>query len=377
MGVKVKKYRGAWWIFVHHRGRRWKRRVGKSKRAAEDAAQQIEARLVLGELGAEPPDVKPAVPFGSLAEQWLTSEIEGTDGSGRSQVRHGTANRYRIQVRVHLIPFLGNTDVKDIDPAEVERFYQHCRRSRRPQSAKAIEMALTVLQLILAYARKLGLVEFNAVTEWRSGRRRGTGTYRMPSDKVLTAGELQHLLDVAALREPAYFPFILFLADTGCRIGEVVALQWRDVDLDGRTARIQRSLSSGVHLGPTKTGQERVVELSTRLAGVLRANAAHGFAAAALVFTNSRGGYIHASPFRMRIWRPLIAKAFGPDRKFTPHSLRHTWASLHMARGTPLKWIQAQGGWTTAKLLLDVYGHFLPTEYTGYADALSRPRDAP
>ena len=48
-----------------------------------------------------------------------------------------------------------------------------------------------------------------------------------------------------------------------------------------------------------------------------------------------------------------------------------------MARGTPLKWIQAQGGWTTAKLLLDVYGHFLPSEYTGYTDALSRPLSAP
>jgi hypothetical protein len=38
----------------------------------------------------------------------------------------------------------------------------------------------------------------------------------------------------------------------------VVALQWRDVDLEGRTARIRRSLFSGVHLGPTKTGRERV-----------------------------------------------------------------------------------------------------------------------
>ena len=34
-----------------------------------------------------------------------------------------------------------------------------------------------------------------------------------------------------------------------------------------------------------------------------------------------------------------------------------------MTRCTPLKCIRAQGGWTTAKLLLDVYGHFLPTEY--------------
>jgi integrase len=261
-----------------------------------------------------------------------------------------------------LIPCFGGIDVKAIDPAEVQRFYQRCLRNQRPASPKAIDMALTVLRLILGYARKLGLVEFNAVTEWRSGRRRGIGSNGMSSEKVLSAEELQHLLSIAAVRQPRYYPFFLFLADTGCRIGEVVALQWRDVDLHSRTARIRRSLSSGVHLGPTKTGQERMVELSTRLAKVLkRTGRPTGIA---LVFPNARGGYIHASPFRTRIWKPLIEEALGPDRKFTPHGLRHTWASLHMARGTPLKWIQAQGGWTTAKLLLDVYGHFLPSEYT-------------
>ena len=45
-----------------------------------------------------------------------------------------------------------------------------------------------------------------------------------------------------------------------------------------------------------------------------------------------------------------------------------------MARETNLKWIQTMGGWASAKMLLDLYGHFLPTESTGYADALSVPR---
>ena len=57
----------------------------------------------------------------------------------------------------------------------------------------------------------------------------------------------------------------------------------------------------------------------------------------------------------------------------TPHSLRHTFASLHMARGTNLKWLQEMGGWSSAKMLLDVYGHFMPTETRGFADALVAP----
>ncbi len=48
-----------------------------------------------------------------------------------------------------------------------------------------------------------------------------------------------------------------------------------------------------------------------------------------------------------------------------------------MARGTPLKWVQEQGGWTTAKLLLDTYGHYMPSESRGFADVLSAAPDGP
>ena len=73
----------------------------------------------------------------------------------------------------------------------------------------------------------------------------------------------------------------------------------------------------------------------------------------------------------------MVAAALGEGRRYSPHCLRHTWASLHMARGTPLKWVQEQGGWTTAKLLLDTYGHYMPSESRGFADVLSAAPDGP
>jgi len=98
----------------------------------------------------------------------------------------------------------------------------------------------------------------------------------------------------------------------------------------------------------------------------------------ALVFPGEEGGFLDPHNFRARVFRKLVERELGKGRDFTPHGLRHTFASLHLARGSNLKWIQAMGGWASAKLLLDLYGHHLRTENAGYADVLSQaPKQVP
>ena len=162
------------------------------------------------------------------------------------------------------------------------------------------------------------------------------------------------------------------------RVGEATALRWEDVDLEAGMARVYR----------TKTGGKPTdLELSTPIQRTLRDLRAERLRASmrqgrpdedpldGLVFTGKRGGAIHHGNFRYRVWAPSVRAAFGPGRHLTPHCLRHTWTSLHMARETPLKWIQEQGGWSSAKMLLDVYGHFMPRETRGYADRIAQLRD--
>ena len=49
MAVKVKQHTGAWWIFINYHGKRKAKRIGSSKRAAEMAAEKIQAKIALGE----------------------------------------------------------------------------------------------------------------------------------------------------------------------------------------------------------------------------------------------------------------------------------------------------------------------------------------
>jgi integrase len=88
-------------------------------------------------------------------------------------------------------------------------------------------------------------------------RRRGSVTSRVEASKVMSAAELNRLLDVLAENSPRYWPLLLLLADAGAPLGEAIALRCKDVDLDSGNARTSRSYSSGLRLGPTKTGHGR------------------------------------------------------------------------------------------------------------------------
>ena len=380
MAAKVRFRNGAWWVVTHSHGKRRMKRIGPTiddKRTARAIADRINAALVLNQY-----DLRDAVedvyPFEPFATAWLRGQIMIPRERGMSgHVAPNTARSYEMHLRVHLIPYFGSDDVRRIDAGAVQRFHDHCIEIGKPRSARSIEMALAILRLVLYHARAVGLLESNAVESWKRGKgRRRTRSQRvLNAENVLSFQELHDLLIEAHRGAPEYYPLILLLADTGARFGEATALRWIDIDLARAAARISRSYSSGRSLGPTKTGRERSIELSRRICTVLAQRRPDLVHDDTLVFPNRAGAFIDPGNFRERIWGRLVRRVFGRSRRITPHGLRHTFASLHMARGTNLKWLQHQGGWSSAKVLLDTYGHFMPTETTGYADILAEAPD--
>jgi integrase len=155
---------------------------------------------------------------------------------------------------------------------------------------------------------------------------------------VLDTAELERFLEAAREVAPELLPLILFLADTGVRLGEASALRWQDVDLGKRPARICRSLSDGQYLVETKTGRERVVELSRRLATELEAIRPDLFGEESLVFPSESGGFIAPHNFRSRGFRRVVRGALGESDDsrrtgcVTP-SQRSTWLAGPTSRG--------------------------------------------
>ena len=387
MAAKVQWYRDAWWVMTHHRGKRKRKRVGRTKadkRQAEEIAKKINAAIALGTFSPAAQAAEKAIPFDRFAGDWLRTEVQlPIDRRIEGALAPATARIHEGHIRRHLVPFFGETDLREIRVAEIQRFYDRCLETGKPRSARSIEMILGTLGRMLAYAEAHELIDSNAVDRWKRnrGRRRRSSAYRVDPENVLNSSELERFLCIAESKAPDHYAFVLFLTDTGARLGEASALRWIDVDGKAGTVRIARSFSDGKDLALTKTGKQRTVELSSRLGEELARIRPDLFGDETLVFPGETGGPIDPHNFRSRVFRPIVQEAFGKGRRFTPHGLRHTFASLHLARGTNLKWIQAQGGWASAKVLLDWYGHYLPTETSGYADALSsdpgRPYTAP
>ena len=156
------------------------------------------------------------------------------------------------------------------------------------------------------------------------------------------------------------------------RKGEARALRWRDVDFSGARIAIRRAYS-GKQIRPPKSGKGRTVALPVPLASILRELLSerrrqclkHGWAEIPeLVFCSEKGGALDERNIN-RSWARVRRKAQKKGvRPLRLHDLRHTFASIALASGKSVVWVKAQLGHHSAKLTLETYSHFMPSEET-------------
>ena len=103
--MSVKEWKGVWWVFINHQGRRRAKRCA-SKKAAQLAADKIDAALKLGQgsvLDARPARLPTVAEY---AERWLrTMELE---------VRESTIENYRWRLKLRILPHLGSLPISEV-----------------------------------------------------------------------------------------------------------------------------------------------------------------------------------------------------------------------------------------------------------------------
>ena len=174
--------------------------------------------------------------------------------------------------------------------------------------------------------------------------------HREPKVNVrwITPEQAQSL--VAAISQDWLRGIVRFALATGCRAGEILTLDWANVDLDKRRAWINAS--------DAKSGHGRAVPLNDDALSVLGALTKRS----GLVFTR------HGTPLKQidaSMFNRALDKAGIENFRF--HDLRHTWASWHAQRGTPLMVLKELGGWRELSMVMK-YAHMAESHIAGYAD---------
>jgi integrase len=155
-------------------------------------------------------------------------------------------------------------------------------------------------------------------------------------------------------------------------IGEAVALDWADVDLDAATIRVARSRKLGGTIGGTKGDRARLVVLDAVTAATLREHRRATGRVGGPVFTTRTGGRLDPSNVRTRGHAAAIAAAGLPRIRL--HDLRHTMATLAVAAGASLNYVRDQLGHATVRTT-ERYAHVDYQAHREIAERIAAWRD--
>jgi len=323
MSVKVRPYRrGGWEVDVmvllpDGSRRRERRKVPASSRsAALRWGETRERELVIRGVQKRRKEVPTLEGF---AERFL----DGYAIANR-QKPSGIAGKNTI-LNTHLVPILGAKKLDAITNEDIQRL-KHRLQAKSP---KTVNNVLTVLNVLLKTA-----------VEWDVIERMPCTIRLLPTPKTSAQFHdfeaYERLVGAAQQLDRRTHLIVLLGGEAGLRCGEMMALEWSDVDLEKRQLRIERSDWKG-QVTSTKGGRVRFVPMTVRLATALRQQR----------HLRGRRVLVQATgdPLTQKIVQVSIRRAARSGHvKEGVHILRHTFCSHLAMRGAPARAIQELAG---------------------------------
>ena len=243
--------------------------------------------------------------------------------------------RYRELAEHQIIPHLGATKLQKLAPEHVQQW--HGTLIREGLSPRTVGHAHRVLRLALQCAVKNGTLARN-VAAIHSPPKVEEGEI-----EILSADQIADVLDQA--RQATYlFPIVSLALATGMRRGELLGLQWGDIDLDAGTLRVERSVEetkAGLRLKPPKTKRgRRNITLPSETVAMLRGHKVRQMEIRlALGMGNIKPDTLVFGTIEGELTRPRnLSKAWWRARNALKlpavcfHAFRHTHASMLVAQ---------------------------------------------
>ena len=303
-----------------------------------------------------PPKMMPL--FSEVADNWLASK--------KPNIREGSYQGYKGHVENHLKPFFGRYKISQINFDLIERY--KVKALGNGVTAATLRRVFSSLNGILSYAVKSRYLEYNPVKEVEKPKDRRDHEEK-DEIAVLQPEQIRALFDAAGSQKERVLYMMATL--TGMREGELLGVQWHDINWPNRQVHVRRTYNYGRFYKPKTKTSRRKIDLASELVSELRKwKLACPKNELNLVFPNNVGKPWHPVNMVKRQFLPALKRAKLPRIRF--HDLRHTYASLLIDQGENIKYVQTQLGHSKIQTTLDIYGHLLNEVNTEAANRLGR-----
>lgn len=356
-GVYKDEKRGSWYYMTDAPGPDGKRRQVKERGFAtmEEARKARDAKRAEVASGHVPvPDDDTVAAF---AKAWIAA-------LPAERIEAATVKHYAESI-ARLTSTVGAVKLQDLTAFDLDRAYGVLLDLGR--SARTVRASHVAAKKMLAEALRLGKVGRNVAADARPPKARAARAQRFPT---WTYDQLGQFLDAVAEHEHAALWHVAAL--TGMRQGELVAVQWSDVDLDKSTVTVCRSVGRGADgyydKAPKSDAGRRTVELDAALVDVLRRHRqaqlerrlalGSGWRDLGLVFCEVAGSPIEPNRLSKR-WSDLVRRHAPPLglRVIRFHDLRHSHATQLLAADVRPDVVTERLGHSSVAFTLQQYGH--------------------
>jgi len=296
-----------------------------------------------------------------------------------------TLERYRELAELQIIPHLGNTTLQKLRPLHVSEWHGKLlvsgSKKGGPLSARTVGHAHRVLHRALARACAVEILSRNVAAIIKPPK------VEAKEVEILTPEQVKVLVKGLAVdrrrnQTLPLHPLVMVALSTGLRRGELLGLQWGDIDLDKATLKVERSVEetkAGLRLKAPKTKNGR--RTITLPASAINGLKVHRTSLRAdrlllglgreepdmLVFSTDEGALMSPDGLS-KSWRYLTEAFDLPPVMF--HALRHTHASALIAAGLDVVTVSRRLGHASPTVTLTVYAHLFQKTDTAAATAI-------